>query len=161
MESGVKGRFAPNYIRFNDSENRNKYPPNILKYERRIILEENTVKYKSKKFAVRIINLYKYLCDEKKEFILSKQVLRSGTSIGANIAESETAMSQKDFLAKIYIALKECNETLYWLDLLYETDYITDNQFQSLKSDCEEMRRMMSATTKTMLSNMERNSLAE
>lgn len=161
MESGVKGRFAPNYIRFNDSENRNKYPPNILKHERRIILEENTVKYKSKKFAVRIINLYKYLCDEKKEFILSKQVLRSGTSIGANIAESETAMSQKDFLAKIYIALKECNETLYWLDLLYETDYITDNQFQSLKSDCEEMRRMMSATTKTMLSNMERNSLAE
>ena len=161
MESGVKGRFAPNYIRFNDSENRNKYPPNILKRERRIILEENTVKYKSKKFAVRIINLYKYLCDEKKEFILSKQVLRSGTSIGANIAESETAMSQKDFLAKIYIALKECNETLYWLDLLYETDYITDNQFQSLKSDCEEMRRMMSATTKTMLSNMERNSLAE
>ena len=161
MESGVKGRFAQNYIRFNDSENRNKYPPNILKYERRIILEENTVKYKSKKFAVRIINLYKYLCDEKKEFILSKQVLRSGTSIGANIAESETAMSQKDFLAKIYIALKECNETLYWLDLLYETDYITDNQFQSLKSDCEEMRRMMSATTKTMLSNMERNSLAE
>ena len=161
MESGVKGRFAPNYIRFNDSENRNKYPPNILKRERRIILEENTVKYKSKKFAVRIINLYKYLCDEKKEFILSKQVLRSGTSIGANIAESETAMSQKDFLAKIYIALKECNETLYWLDLLYETDYITDNQFQSLKTDCEEMRRMMSATTKTMLSNMERNSLAE
>lgn len=161
MKSEVVGRFAPNYIRFNDSENRNKYPPNILKRERRIILEENTVKYKSKKFAVRIINLYKYLCDEKKEFILSKQVLRSGTSIGANIAESETAMSQKDFLAKIYIALKECNETLYWLDLLYETDYITDNQFQSLKSDCEEMRRMMSATTKTMLSNMERNSLAE
>ena len=161
MKSEVVGRFAPNSIRFNDSENRNKYPPNILKRERRIILEENTVKYKSKKFAVRIINLYKYLCDEKKEFILSKQVLRSGTSIGANIAESETAMSQKDFLAKIYIALKECNETLYWLDLLYETDYITDNQFQSLKSDCEEMRRMMSATTKTMLSNMERNSLAE
>ena len=161
MKSEVVGRFAPNYIRFNDSENRNKYPPNILKRERRIILEENTVKYKSKKFAVRIINLYKYLCDEKKEFILSKQVLRSGTSIGANIAESETAMSQKDFLAKIYIALKECNETLYWLDLLYETDYITDNQFQSLKTDCEEMRRMMSATTKTMLSNMERNSLAE
>ena len=119
------------------------------------------MKYKSKKFAVRIINLYKYLCDEKKEFILSKQVLRSGTSIGANIAESEIAISQKDFLSKIYIALIECNETLYWLELLYETEYITDSQFQSLKQDCDEMRRMMSATTKTMLSNMEKSDLAE
>ena len=124
-------------------------------------MNENTIKYKSKKFAVRIINLYKYLCDEKKEFVLSKQILRSGTSIGANVAESDAAMSRKDFLAKIYIALKECNETLYWLDLLYDTDYITDSQFQSLKNDCEEMRRMMSATTKTMLSNMEKSDLAE
>lgn len=118
-------------------------------------MEENTVKYKSKKFAVRIINLYKYLCNEKKEYVLSKQVLRSGTSIGANIAESETAMSQKDFLSKIYIALKECSETLYWLELLYETEYINENQYQSLKNDCEEMRRMMSSTTKTMQSKYE------
>ena len=72
---------------------------------------EKTAKYKSKRFAVRIVNLYKHLCEDKKEFVLSKQLLRSGTSIGANIAESECAMSDKDFLAKIYIALKECAET--------------------------------------------------
>ena len=84
---------------------------------------EHTVKYKSKRFAVRIVNLYKYLCNEKKEFVLSKQILRSGTSIGANIAESECAISRRDFLAKVYIALKECAETLYWLDLLYETEF--------------------------------------
>ncbi len=111
---------------------------------------EKTVKFKSKKFAVRIVKLYKYLCEEKKEFVLSKQILRSGTSIGANVAESECAISKKDFLSKIYIALKECNETLYWLDLLYETDYLNNEQYLSLKSDCEEMRKMMSATTNTM-----------
>ena len=80
--------------------------------------KENTVAYKSKRFAVRIVNLYKYLCTEKKEFVLSKQMLRSGTSIGANIAESECAISKSDFTAKIYIAFKEANETIYWLDLL-------------------------------------------
>ena len=124
-------------------------------------MKKNVLADKSKDFALKIIKLYKHLNSEHCEYVLFQQLLKSGTSIGANIAESETAISQKDFLSKIYIALKECNETLYWLDLLYETDYITDNQFQSLKSDCEEMRRMMSATTKTMLSNMERNSLAE
>ena len=90
---------------------------------------EKTVKYKSKKFSVRIVNLYKYLCDKKNEYVLSKQILRSGTNIGANIAESECAISKKDFLSKIYIALKESAETLYWLDLLYETEYITDSQY--------------------------------
>ena len=112
--------------------------------------DEQTVKYKSKKFAVRIVNLYKYLCDEKKEFILSKQLLRSGTSIGANIAESECAISDKDFLSKIYIALKECAETVYWLDLLFETKYLSDNEYESIKKDCVEIRKMLSSTTKTM-----------
>ena len=88
------------------------------------LLEENRVKYKSKKFAVRIVKLDEYLTAEKKEYVLSKQVLRSGTSIGANLAESECAVSKKDFLSKIYIALKECSETMYWIELLYETDYI-------------------------------------
>lgn len=111
---------------------------------------ENTIKYKSKRFAVRIVNLYKYLCDEKREFVLSKQILRSGTSIGANIAESECAISKKDFISKIYIALKECVETIYWLDLLFETEYLTENEYISLKNDCEEMRKMMSSTTKTI-----------
>lgn len=111
---------------------------------------ENTVKFKSKKFAIRIVKLYKFLCNEKNEFVLSKQILRSGTSIGANVAESECAMSEKDFLMKIYISLKECSETIYWLDLLYETDYINKNEYISLKNDCVEMQKMLSATTKTL-----------
>lgn len=115
---------------------------------------EHTVKYKSKRFAVRIVNLYKYLCNEKKEFVLSKQILRSGTSIGANIAESECAISRRDFLAKVYIALKECAETLYWLDLLYETEYLSEKEFDSIRSDCEEIRKMLSSTTKTMNSTL-------
>ncbi len=111
---------------------------------------ENTVKVKSKKFAVRIVNLYKFLCDTKNEYVLSKQILRSGTSIGANIAESECAISKKDFLNKIYIALKECVETIYWLDLLKETEYISTDQYNSLHLDCEELRKMLSSTTKTI-----------
>ena len=115
---------------------------------------EKTVKYKSKKFAVRIVRLYKYLCDEKKEYVLSNQLLRSGTSIGANIAESECAISEKDFLSKIYIALKESAETIYWLDLLFETDYLSEIEYKSMKDDCEELRKMMSSTTKTMNSKL-------
>lgn len=115
---------------------------------------EKTVKYKSKKFSVRIVNLYKYLCDKKNEYVLSKQILRSGTSIGANIAESKCAISKKDFLSKIYIALKESAETLYWLDLLYETEYITDSQYESLYADCEEIKKMLSSTTKTINSTI-------
>ncbi len=112
--------------------------------------ETKTVRYKSKKFAVRVVRLYQFLCEEKREYILSKQVLRSGTSIGANIAESECAISRKDFLSKIYIALKECSETLYWLELLRDTDYLTAEQAASLMQDCTELRKMLSSTTKTM-----------
>ena len=86
-------------------------------------MKESIVFDKSKGFALRIIALYKYLCDEKKEFILSKQLLRSGTSIGANIAEASCAYSSKEFLAKMYIAFKECAETAYWLELLYKAQY--------------------------------------
>ena len=89
---------------------------------------------------------------KKKEFVLSKQILRSGTSIGANLAEAECAISKKDFLSKIYIALKECSETLYWLELLTETDYLSEQEFKSLNADCDELRRMLSATTKTISS---------
>ena len=119
-----------------------------------VMQSENTVKIKSKKFAIRIVKLYKYLCNEKHEFVLSKQLLRSGTSIGANIAESECAISKKDFVSKIYIALKECVETIYWLELLHDTDYLKDEEFSSLRNDCEEMRKMMSATTKTINSKL-------
>lgn len=111
---------------------------------------KQTARYKSKLFAIRIIRLYQYLCNEKKEYILSKQLLRSGTSIGANLAESECAISKKDFLSKIYIALKECNETLYWLELLQETGYINPVGYSSIKQDCEALHKILSATTKTL-----------
>lgn len=111
---------------------------------------ENTAKYKSKKFALRIVKLYKYMCDDKKEFVMSKQILRSGTSIGANLAEAECAISKKDFLAKVYIALKECAETKYWLELFFEAEYLSESEYNSLNSDCEELRKMLSSTTKTI-----------
>lgn len=114
----------------------------------------DTAKHKSKRFAVRIIGLYRYLCEEQKEFVLAKQLLRCGTSIGANLAEAECAISRRDFLAKVYIALKECAETKYWLELLRETDYLSQDQFQSIYADCEELRRMLSATTKTVSSTL-------
>ena len=104
---------------------------------------------KSKAFAVRIIRFYKYLTEEKHEYVLAKQILRSGTSIGANIAEANCAFSEKDFLAKMYIAFKECSETEYWLELLFETDYINEQAFQSMIGDCREMKKLLSAITKT------------
>ena len=96
------------------------------------------------------MKLYKYLTVEKKEYVLSKQILRSGTSIGANIAESECANSRKDFLFKLYIALKESAETIYWHDLLYETKYIDEKMYQSLFCDCEEIKKILQASTKTI-----------
>ncbi len=111
-------------------------------------------KRKSKAFAVRIVRLYQYLNDEKSEYVLSKQLLRSGTSIGANLAEAECAISRKDFLSKVYIALKECSETTYWLELLYETDYLSEQEYQSMNLDCEELRKMLSSTTKTLSSTL-------
>ena len=112
--------------------------------------EKATVSYKSKEFAVRIVHLHEYLCIENRAFDLARQVLRSGTSIGANIAEAGCAISRKEFLAKMYIAYKECVETLYWLEILYRTDYISEAQFRSLEEDCTELRKMLSSITKTM-----------
>ena len=114
---------------------------------------EHTVKYKSKRFAVRIVNLYKYLCNEKKEFVLSKQILRSGTSIGANIAEAQRGQSHADFLSKMSIALKEASETHYWLRLLYRTDYLTKNQFDSLETDIQDILGLLMAICKTANQN--------
>ena len=113
-------------------------------------MEQNTVRYKSKRFAIRVIKLYKYLSKEKKEYVLSNQILRSGTSIGANVAESECAISKNDFLSKLYIAFKETNETLYWLELLYDTNYINEKEYHSLRRDCEEIKNMLSSSTKTL-----------
>ena len=112
--------------------------------------EKNTVLVKAKTFAIRIVKLFAFLRKEKKDFILSKQILRSGTSIGANLAEAEFAVSEKDFLSKNYIALKECAETIYWLELMYQTDTLTKEQFDSIHQDCLELLRLQSATTKTM-----------
>lgn len=115
---------------------------------------ENMAQAKSKRFAVRIVHLYRYLCEEKKEYVLSKQLLRSGTSIGANLAEGECAISRKDFLAKLYIALKECAETLYWLELLRDTDFLSEQEFRSIYKDCLELKKMLSASTKTINSTL-------
>ena len=111
--------------------------------------EVKTVSEKSRQFAVRIVRLYQYLCNEKKEYVLSKQLLRSGTSIGANITESSCSFSKREFLAKMYIAFKECNETIYWLDLLHDTDYLTNAEYNSLKADCCELHKMLASITKT------------
>ena len=111
---------------------------------------DNAIKHKSLAYAKRTVRLYKYLCEEKKEFVLSKQILRSGTSIGANVAEALCGFSRKDFLAKMYIAFKECVETIYWLELLYSGEYITKNEYISLHNDCDELRRILSSITKTV-----------
>ena len=113
-------------------------------------MKENIALEKSKTFAVRIVNLYRFLCDTKKEYVLSKQLLRSGTSIGANLSESTCAISKKDFASKIYIALKECSETAYWLELLYKTEYLSEDQYQSIDSDCRERLKILMATTKSI-----------
>ena len=116
-------------------------------------MSESIVANKSRQFAVRIIRLGQYLQTEKKEFILSNQIIRSGTSIGANIVEALKAISQKEFLQKMYIAFKECNETMYWLDLLYATDYLSEQQFQSLNNDYAELQKILSSITKTTKNN--------
>ena len=100
---------------------------------------DNIIETKSFDFAVRIVNLYKHLCEEKREFILSKQLLRSGTSIGANVAEAQKAQTKPDFNAKMNIALKEANETQYWLKLLYKTEYLTNKEFKSMETDIDEI----------------------
>ncbi len=110
---------------------------------------ENPVESKSFDFAVRIVNLYKYLSDEKKEFVLSKQILRSGTSIGANISEALQAFSKADFAFRMNVALKEASETEYWLKLLKATDYISETEFKSINDDCAEIERLLVSIVKT------------
>ena len=112
---------------------------------------------KSKKFAFRIIKLYKYLIQEYNEPVMTKQLLRCGTSIGANITEAEYAISKKEFVMKMYIAFKECGETIYWLDLLFAGKYITEKQYQSMKCDCEELMRLLSSITKTTREQLDKS----
>ncbi len=104
---------------------------------------------KSYAFAVRVVRMYRHLSKEKREFVLSKQVLRSGTSIGANVEEAIGGVSKKDFAAKMSIAYKEARETSYWLRLLRETDYLEQEAFISIHDDCEELLKLLYSITKT------------
>ena len=108
-----------------------------------IQIMDNVTYNKAYKFAIRIVNAYKHLCQEKKEFVLSKQLLRSGTSIGANISEANGAISKADFRAKMSIAYKECLETKYWLCLLKDTGYIGEKAFDSIYGDAEEISKIL------------------
>lgn len=117
-------------------------------------MKESILKDKSFKFAVRIVNLYKYLCDEKKEFVLSKQVLRSGTSVGAMVREAEHSESKADFIHKMAIAQKEINETIYWLELLNATEYLSLEMFNSLNNDAVEIIKMITSSIKTAKQNL-------
>ena len=118
---------------------------------------ESIIRDKSKMFAIRIVRLYRYLSNEKNERVLSKQLLRSGTSIGANIVEAQAAMSKKEFLAKMYISFKECCETEYWLELLHETDYLSDDEFESINQDNITLKKMLSSITLTTSNNLKKD----
>ena len=110
----------------------------------------NTIQNKSRDFAVRIIGCYKYLTIEKNEFVMSKQLLRCGTSIGSNTRESKNAQSRMDFLNKLNVALKEADETDYWLDLLHVTGYFDDKQYESIASDCKELVALLVSIIKKL-----------
>ena len=117
-------------------------------------MRESLVFDKSRVFALRIIKLYNYLKSERGEYVLSKQLLRSGTSIGANIAEAEYAITKKDFLSKIYISLKEASETKYWLDLLHDADLLSNKEHSSIVADCEELLKLRTSIAKTTSENI-------
>jgi four helix bundle protein len=110
----------------------------------------NVLQEKAFAFAIRMVKLYKFLCEEKKEFVLSKQILKSGTSIGANIEEGIGVQSEKDFLSKFSISYKETRETIYWLKLLFATDYISKEQADSMLQDAEELSKILSKIILTM-----------
>ncbi len=111
---------------------------------------DRAIQNKSFRFAVRIVNLCKVLRSNRKEFILSNQLLRSGTSIGANISEAQQAQSRADFTSKLNIALKEATETEYWLRLLVATDYLNDSEFNSIVQDCDELIKILVSSIKTI-----------
>jgi len=113
----------------------------------------NPIETKSLDFAVRVVKLYQYLGSEKKEFTLSKQLLRSGTAVGALYREAQQAESTKDFLHKLAIALKEANETLYWLILLHRTEYLDESQFESIQIDAQELVKLLTSIIKTTKKN--------
>ena len=118
-------------------------------------MKDNIILDKSFDFAIRVVKLYKYLCDEKKEYVLSKQLLRSGTSIGANVNEAQAGQSKADFTAKLAIASKEARESKYWIDLLVKTEYlnINDKHTVSLLNDIEEIIKLLTSIVKSSMEN--------
>jgi len=108
---------------------------------------------KSMDFSIRIVKLYQYLRKQKREYVMSKQLLRCGTSIGANLTEAKYGISRKDFLAKVSISLKECAETNYWLELLNRTGFLNDNEYKSIHDDCTELIKLLASTMKTTRQN--------
>ena len=121
---------------------------------------ENVTEVKSKRFAIRIMKLVQYLMGQKRPLFIINQIGRSGTSIGANVVEAEHAISKKEFLQKMYIAYKECCETLYWLDLLAESHYITPAAHDSLLQDCQEVQRLLASITKTVAAQLKKDKFA-
>ena len=113
--------------------------------------EKSILRQKSKTFASRIVKLGRYLQETQKEFILSKQIIRSGTSIGANLAEAQYAASKNDFANKLRISLKECSETIFWLELLEENGYLGDSAFLFLKDDCRELLKLLVSSVRTLV----------
>ncbi len=112
-------------------------------------MRENIIVKESKQFAIRTIRLYQHLCGNRHEFVLSKQLLRAGTSIGANVREAIQAQSRNDFISKMQIALKEACETEYWLELLHETDYLSDKEFESIAADCTKVNKILISIVKS------------
>lgn len=119
-------------------------------------MRENIIVDKSEDFAVRIVKLYKLLQSEREEFIMSKQLIRCGTSIGANIAEAQEAQSDTDFIAKLYISLKECSETRYWLRLLCRTGYLSENEYSYMQNDASELKALLTAIIKSKKQNLKK-----
>ena len=117
-------------------------------------MDDNVLVDKSFKFAIRIVKLYKYLCDSKKEYTLSKQLLRSGTSIGANINEAQEAQSKNDFISKLSISLKEARESKYWIELLKETDYLSKSEANSIIEDLVEILKLLTSIIKSTKNNI-------
>ena len=118
----------------------------------------NTLHDKSLSFAVRTVNFYNYLCDNKKEYVISKQILRSGTSIGANIREAQCAESNKDFVHKLHIALKEANETQYWFEVMYKANILTEKEFESMNNNLSELYAILTSIIKTSKQKQTTNS---
>lgn len=120
-------------------------------------MKESNIRNKSFAFAIRIVKLYQYLCEQKKEFVLSKQLLRSATSVGAMVREAEHAETKKDFVHKMSIAQKEINETIYWLELIAVTNYLAKNEFESLNKDAVELIKILTTIIKNTKKNLTPN----